>query len=133
MTSREPYLWRDLRLNACIAISKRSIGTKKVIVLEGELTLILSIFEDLRWKPYAESHKLSLRVIADESGVSLRTVHRISSGSTEGVRLTTLDALCKYFFVLRISELVEYVPDEHKSQREDSSCNYKSFIGVSNV
>ncbi|HEY0074975.1 MAG TPA: helix-turn-helix transcriptional regulator [Abditibacteriaceae bacterium] len=60
--------------------------------------MIKSNFEDLRRKKaFEEKRKLTLRTIADETGLSLGTVHRVSSGEIEKVYLSTIDTLCAYF------------------------------------
>jgi DNA-binding Xre family transcriptional regulator len=75
--------------------------------------MILSKFQDLRRrKAFEEKRDLPLRTIAAESGLSLATVQRISSGNVERVSLPTLNVLCRYFGVQSISELIEYVPEE---------------------
>ena len=66
-------------------------------------------FQDLRRrKAFEEKRDLSLRTIAEETGLALATVQRVSVGKVEGVRVATLGVLCRYFAVSSISELIEY-------------------------
>ncbi len=68
-----------------------------------------SHFQDLRRrKAFEEQRDLPLRTIASETGLALATIHRVSSGKIDGVRLATLDTLCAYFSVSSISDLIEY-------------------------
>lgn len=76
-------------------------------------TMFQSKFDELRWaKAAREKRNISLREIARESGLSLGTLQRVSTGNLESVNMSTLAGLCRYFAVRSISELVEYVPDE---------------------
>lgn len=71
----------------------------------------LKVEELRRRKAYQENRKITLRVMAEETGLSLQTVHRINGGNVTAVELSTLNALCQFFKVQSISELMEYVPD----------------------
>ena len=79
-------------------------------------TLISSNFQRLRRQKAAQENRdLPLRVIADESKLALGTVHKISTGEISGVRLSSIDALCAYFGVGSISELIEYKPQQNSN------------------
>lgn len=70
-------------------------------------------FEDLRRKKaYEEKRKIPLRLVADETGLSLSAVHKISTGEMDSIRFSTIDALCRYFGLTSIAELMEYSPDK---------------------
>lgn len=72
-------------------------------------TVINSNFQKLkREKAARENRDLPLRTIAEEAELSLATVHKISTGKVQGVRLSSIDALCTYFGVATIAELIEY-------------------------
>jgi len=74
--------------------------------------MIKSHFEELRQKKAtAEQRKLPIRTIATETGLAPGTVQRIKQGTHGRVYFSTLDALCCYFGVNSISELIEYSPD----------------------
>ena len=74
-------------------------------------TMIESKFQKLRWQKAAkENRDITLREISQQTCLSLGTVQKLSKGSVKGVRIETLDALCSYFGVASIAELVEYVP-----------------------
>jgi DNA-binding Xre family transcriptional regulator len=78
--------------------------------------MIYSHFQDLRRKKaFNEKRDISLRTIAEETGLAFTTVQRVSSGKIEKVHLSTLETLCKYFGVESIVELIEYVPDDQQS------------------
>ncbi len=68
-------------------------------------------------KAKKESRVLTVRIISAETGLSLGTVQRLLNGRFDRVYLGTLDVLCRYFQVIEIGELIEYVPDvqERKS------------------
>lgn len=75
--------------------------------------MIRSHFQTLRRRKAAEENRnLTLRTIAQETGLAVGTVHRVSQDKLDRVNVTTLDALCRYFKVQSISELIEYLPDE---------------------
>ncbi|MGI4788795.1 MAG: helix-turn-helix domain-containing protein [Janthinobacterium lividum] len=65
-----------------------------------------------RQKALREGRDLTLRKIASETGLAVDTVHRLNKGETGRVYLTTLDALCDYFDVKEVGELLEYVPND---------------------
>lgn len=75
--------------------------------------MIRSHFQDLRRKKEAKERRdITLRMVAEETGLSYGAVQRVSSGNTERVYISTLDALCRYFQVVSIAELIEYSPQE---------------------
>lgn len=75
--------------------------------------MIRSNFDKLRRrKAFQENRNLPLRAIAQETGLSLGTIQRVSSGSMERINMSTLDALCGYFDVATIAELIEYEPQK---------------------
>jgi DNA-binding Xre family transcriptional regulator len=74
--------------------------------------LIVTRFDELRRaKAARENRDLPLRTIAEETALALSTVHRFKSGQLEGVRISTLETLCRYFGVKSIAELIEYTPE----------------------
>lgn len=74
--------------------------------------MIKSHFEELRQKKASlEERKLPLRIIASEANLSLGTVQRLKKGTQGRVYFSTLNALCCYFGVQNISDLIEYIPD----------------------
>ena len=78
-----------------------------------EEPMIHSRFEDLRRaKAWREKRDLPLRLIAQETGLSVNAIQRIRNSTVERIQLTTLEALCRYFAVKSISELIEYTPAE---------------------
>ncbi len=83
--------------------------------------MICSRFDDLRReKSYKEKRNLSLRTIAQETGLAVGTVQRLNNGDMERVYLSTLDTLCGYFGLKEVGELIEYVPggDAASSEKE---------------
>jgi putative transcriptional regulator len=56
-------------------------------------------------------HRMSMRGLAEASGLSYNTARRLYRGDVDMVKLTTLSTLCKLFDV-GIQEVLEYVPDE---------------------
>ena len=74
--------------------------------------LIVTHFDSLRRaKAARENRDLPLRTIAEETLLALSTVHRFKAGTLEGVRISTLETLCRYFGVKSIAELIEYQPE----------------------
>lgn len=75
--------------------------------------MIQSHFEDLRRKKaYHEKRNLPLRTIADETGLSVATVQRFSAGTADRFDRKTLEALCRYFGVKSLADLIEWLPDK---------------------
>jgi DNA-binding Xre family transcriptional regulator len=71
--------------------------------------MIESKFQTLRWQKAAQENRdITLREIAEQTQLSLGTIHKMSKGTVKGVRIETLDALCRYFAVSSISELIEF-------------------------
>jgi DNA-binding Xre family transcriptional regulator len=82
---------------------------------QKEKPVILSHFEQLRrHKSYKEKRNLPVRIIAEETGLSQGAILRVKNVTMERISLTTLEALCRYFEVNSLSELIEYVPDEEE-------------------
>jgi DNA-binding Xre family transcriptional regulator len=75
--------------------------------------LVFKFDELRRRKSYTERRDLPLRTIAEETGLSLNTVARLSKPGAVPSRLDTdtLDILCAYFNVKSIVELLEFQPD----------------------
>jgi DNA-binding Xre family transcriptional regulator len=74
--------------------------------------MIVSHFEDLRrFKAYRERRDLSIRTIAEETGLSQGAILRVKNVKLARVSLSTLERLCIYFSVASLSELMEYVAD----------------------
>lgn len=78
-------------------------------------SVIQSHFNDLRRKKGLEEKRdISLRTVARETKLALGTVQRMASETDEGfagVRISTLETLCKYFGVSSIADLIEYRAD----------------------
>ena len=55
--------------------------------------------------------------LARKTGIRPNTVSEIYHGFADGISFERLDALCKVFDC-SISDIFEYVPDSHTSQRE---------------
>jgi len=71
-----------------------------------------SNFDSLRRKKaHREDRDISLRKVAEETGLALATVHKAAGAGIIRLNLATLGKLCKYFKVKSIAELVEYAPD----------------------
>ena len=74
--------------------------------------MLKSRFDDLRRKKEnKERRDLPLRTIAMDTKLALSTVHRVKTGPLDGLRLSTLETLCRYFCADSISDLIEYIPD----------------------
>ena len=70
--------------------------------------MIVSRFDDLRrTKGLNENRDLSLRQVAEETGLGFNTLQRLRKGETERVALSTLDKLCDYFGLVSLCELIE--------------------------
>lgn len=71
--------------------------------------MIESKFQALRFQKSAQEQRtITLREIARETHLSLGTVQKLSKGSLQGIKIETLDALCRYFGVSSIAELIEF-------------------------
>lgn len=55
--------------------------------------------------------KLTYGRLAEEAGLSARTISRLAENQADRVGLTTLDKLCK-FFECDVGDLLYYVPDK---------------------
>lgn len=76
------------------------------------VSVFISHFERLRrTKALEESRDISLRTVAKESGLSLATIQRVRNGNMERVYLSTLEALCRYFRVKNVGDLIEFKDD----------------------
>lgn len=74
--------------------------------------MIKNNFDKLRRsKALVENRDISLRKVAEESGLSVGTIQRVRQGETAKVYVSTIETLCRYFCVTSISELIEYVPE----------------------
>ena len=74
--------------------------------------MIQSHFEELRHrKEFHENRDLSIRTIAEETGLSQGAILRVKNLTMERISLSTLERLCRYFGAQSLSELIEYVPD----------------------
>ena len=78
--------------------------------------MMRSHFEQLRrQKAYLEKRDLSIRMIAEETGLSQGALLRVKNLKMERVYLSTLETLCRYFGVKSLADLMEYVPDDPQS------------------
>src|SRR6476659_8624121 len=79
---------------------------------ESSARMMRSHFEQLRrQKAYLEKRDLSIRMIAEETGLSQGALLRVKNLKMERVYLSTLETLCRYFEVKSLSELIEFEPD----------------------
>lgn len=77
--------------------------------------MIQSHFEDLRRrKAFLEKRHLTVRIMAEETGLSQGTILRVKNATMARVSVTTLETLCRYFGVQSLAELIEYAPDESR-------------------
>lgn len=80
---------------------------------DWESPMIQSKFKTLvRKKSFEDNRNLTLRVIAEETGLSVTTVQRFNSDTVDRFDGKTLDKLCKYFCVSSLSDLIEFMPAE---------------------
>ena len=71
--------------------------------------MMQTYFADLRReKEYREKRDLSIRAIANETGLSQGTILRVKNLTMERVSLSTLETLCRYFKLSSLCELVEH-------------------------
>ena len=74
--------------------------------------MIISHFENLRRrKEYRESRDLSVRTISEETRLSQGAILRVKNATMARISLSTLEALCRYFEVKALNNLIEYVPE----------------------
>lgn len=75
-------------------------------------SVIYSHFNELRRKKaVAENRDISIRAVARETELALTTLQRVAdSKKVGGVRVSTLEALCRYFGV-GVGDLIEYKAD----------------------
>ncbi|BCM89373.1 hypothetical protein IAD21_01219 [Abditibacteriota bacterium] len=74
-------------------------------------SVIQSHFNELRRKKgLAENRDISIRAVARETGIAHTTLLRIAANGEEvqGIRLSTVNALCVYFGVNDINELIQF-------------------------
>jgi len=82
--------------------------------------MIKSNFDDLRRKKALnESRDISLRKVSEETGLAFNTLQRLRKGETERVALSTLDRLCSYFQLSSLCDLIEYLPIDITTAREE--------------
>ena len=75
--------------------------------------MMRSHFEQLRRrKAFVEQRDLTIRTIAEETGLSQGALLRVKNLKMERVYLSTLERLCRYFSVESLSELIEFVREE---------------------
>jgi DNA-binding Xre family transcriptional regulator len=81
-------------------------------ILHNASEMIVSKIDHLRRaKALAEGRDISIRAVAKEAKVSLSAVQRLRGAASGGVTLATVVALCEYFNVSSVADLIEYVPD----------------------
>jgi len=61
----------------------------------------------------AKQPPLTLRQLAEETGLALSTVNGLTTTRANQVNFNTLNALCRYFDV-QPGDILEYVPEEEK-------------------
>ena len=61
----------------------------------------------------ANQPPLTLRHLAEETGLALSTVNGLTTTRANQVNFNTLNALCRYFDV-QPGDILEYVPEEEK-------------------
>ena len=75
--------------------------------------MIRSYFDDLRRKKeFLEKRDLSIRSIAEETGLSQGAILRVKNVTMERLYLSTVWTLCRYFGVKSICDLIEFTPEE---------------------
>jgi len=70
-------------------------------------------------KEFQEQRRLTLKEIAEATGVARATLSRILNQPGWSTRTEYLDRLCAYFDC-KIEELIEYVPDEEVGSARES-------------
>ena len=81
--------------------------------------MMRSHFEGLRrLKEFREGRDLSIRTIAEETGLSQGAILRVKNVTMERISLTTLERLCRYFNVKSLSDLIEYGTDEKPGDKK---------------
>ena len=56
-------------------------------------------------------HRLKIKTIADNTGVSRNTLTALYYGKTNGIKFSTLNALCNYF-QCTVNDLIDFVPEQ---------------------
>lgn len=62
-------------------------------------------------KEEREGRKLTIRVMVTETGLSNGTIQRVLNNDIEGVSMSTVDTLCKFFGCKSTNDLMEYVEE----------------------
>lgn len=74
--------------------------------------MIRSDFERLRRrKSYEENRTLTIRTMAEETGLAKDTLQKIKANHPARFDATTIDALCRYFNCT-VGDLLVYEPDQ---------------------
>jgi DNA-binding Xre family transcriptional regulator len=80
--------------------------------------VFISRLDDLRRKKsYEERRNISLRTIAEETGLALTTVHRVKAGPVDKIQLATLNTLCHYFKVDSLDAVIGFTRDKETEAR----------------
>ena len=61
--------------------------------------------------------KMSLTELSDRVGVTIANLSILKTGKAKAIRFSTLEAICRELDC-QPSDLLEYVPDEGRDQRE---------------
>jgi len=84
--------------------------------------MITTRFDDLRrTKSLNENRDISLRQVAEETGLGFNTLQRLRKGETERVALSTLDKLCDYFGLASLCDLIERAPGEQPAEKAEAA------------
>ena len=62
-------------------------------------------------REFKTGQRLSLKTIADETGIHLSTLSRIANQKASNTTIGNLEKICK-FLDCKIQDLVEFLPDE---------------------
>lgn len=82
--------------------------------------MFISHYDKLRRQKEArENRDLTVRVVAEETGLSSATINKMKSSEVHGITLTSLGKLCEYFGVKSVSHLVEWQPDAAKTSKTE--------------
>jgi putative transcriptional regulator len=65
-------------------------------------------------KEEKEGRKLTLRVIADETGLAVGTVQKLMVSRFDRIEVPTIEALCTYF-ECGIGDLLEFIPEKKEA------------------
>lgn len=75
-----------------------------IILLRGDNLVIIKIEKLL------QTQNKSLYWLAQETGLSYPTIHRLTSGKTSSMAFDTLNKLC-YVLNCNTQDIIEYIPD----------------------